>query len=108
MPMTDKELVEKKALSEEELPQKMKEMVPDWRLAKTEKGLTCIERVKHAPTFMDGIEFVRRVAEKAEHNNHHPDIHINYKRITIRFWNHFSGGVTLADLQMARKTGPLY
>lgn len=108
MPMTDKELVEKRSLSEEELQLKMKEMVPDWRLAKTEKGLNCIERVKHAQTFMDGIEFVRRVAEKAEHNNHHPDIHINYKRITIRFWTHSSGGVTLADLQMARKTDPLF
>lgn len=106
--MADKKQLEKKSLTEEEIQTKLKELAPEWRLMKNEKGIPYIERVKHASTFMDGIEFVRRVAEKAEHNNHHPDIFINYKRISVRFWTHSSGGVTLADLQMARKTDPLF
>ncbi len=106
--MADKNMMEKKSLTEEEIQVKLKELAPEWRLMKNEKGIPYIERVKHASTFMDGIEFVRRVAEKAEHNNHHPDIFINYKRISIRFWTHSAGGVTLADLQMARKTDPLF
>lgn len=106
--MTDKDTLEKKSLTEGEVQHKLKEMALDWRLGKNEKGIPYIERVKHATSFMEGIEFVRRVAEKAEHNNHHPDIIINYKRIAVRFWTHSTGGITLADLQMARKTDPLF
>ena len=46
------------------------------------------------------------VRDKAE--NHHPDIIINYRRITIRYWTHTVSGVTLADVQMAQKIDPLF
>jgi 4a-hydroxytetrahydrobiopterin dehydratase len=57
---------------------------------------------------MQGIDFVGKVAEAAEDNNHHPDIIINYKRISIRYWTHTASGVTLADIQMAQKIDPLF
>ncbi len=101
-------MVEKKPLTEEELRQKLQELAPEWRVGKNEKGVPYIERVKHASAFMAGIDFVRQVAEKAEQNNHHPDIHINYKRISVRYWTHSASGVTLADVQMARKIDPLF
>jgi len=44
----------------------------------------------------------------AEANNHHPDIIINYKRISIRYWTHTASGVTLADVQMAQKINSLF
>lgn len=101
-------MVEKKALTEEELAEKLKEMAPQWKTGENEKGVPYIERVKHAHSFMEGIEFVMKVAEAAEENNHHPDFFINYKRITIRYWTHSSSGVTLADVQMAQKIDPLF
>ena len=67
-----------------------------------------IERVHHASKFMEGIAFVGKIAAAAEDNNHHPDIIINYKRITIRYWTHTARGVTLADVQMAQKIDPLF
>jgi 4a-hydroxytetrahydrobiopterin dehydratase len=57
---------------------------------------------------MDGIDFVRKVAEAAEASNHHPDILIHYKRITVRYWTHTVSGVTLADVQMAQKIDALF
>jgi 4a-hydroxytetrahydrobiopterin dehydratase len=57
---------------------------------------------------MEGIAFVGKIAAAAEDNNHHPDIIINYKRITIRYWTHTARGVTLADVQMAQKIDPLF
>ena len=57
---------------------------------------------------MEGIDFVHKVAEMAEENNHHPDIIINYKRISVRYWTHTASGVTLADVQMAAKIDPLF
>jgi len=101
-------MVEKIALTEEELDGKLKELAPEWKKDVNEKDILFIYRVHHAPSFMDGIDFVRKVAEEAEANNHHPDIIINYKRITVRYWTHTASGVTLADVQMAQKIDPLF
>ena len=101
-------MVEKIALTEEELEDKLKEMAPEWKSGKNEKGVSYIQRVHHASKFMGGITFVGKVAEAAEANNHHPDIIINYKRISIRYWTHSASGVTLADVQMAQKIDPLF
>ena len=101
-------MVEKLALTKFELEQKLKEMAPEWKAGTNEKSIPFIERVNHANTFMSGINFVCQVAEAAESENHHPDIIINYKRITIRYWTHSASGVTLADVQMAQKIDPLF
>jgi 4a-hydroxytetrahydrobiopterin dehydratase len=101
-------MVEKRALSEAELEEKLKEMTPEWKVKQNEKGLPYIERVKHASSFMGGIDFVHQVAELAEANNHHPDIMIQYKRISVRYWTHTTSGVTLADVQMAQKVDALF
>jgi 4a-hydroxytetrahydrobiopterin dehydratase len=101
-------MVEKIALTKQELEDKLKEMAPEWKTGKNEKGVAYIERVHHAKNFMEGITFVGKIAEAAEANNHHPDIIINYKRISIRYWTHTASGVTLADIQMAQKIEPLF
>ena len=101
-------MVEKIALTEQELAEKLKEMAPKWKTGKNEKSVPYIERVHHAAKFMEGIAFVSKVAEAAEANNHHPDIIINYKRISVRYWTHTVSGVTLADVQMAQKIDPLF
>ena len=101
-------MVEKTALTEQELEKKIKEMAPEWKTGKNEKEVTFIQRVYHASKFMGGIDFVQKVAKAAEEKNHHPDIIINYKRISIRYWTHTASGVTLADVQMAQKIDPLF
>lgn len=101
-------MVEKIALTIQELEDKLKEMAPEWKIGTNEKGVSYIERVNHASKFMEGIDFVGKVASAAEANNHHPDIIINYKRISIRYWTHTASGVTLADVQMAQKINPLF
>ena len=101
-------MVEKKSLTHEELQQKLTELAPQWKTGKNEKGVPFIERIHHAKKYLAGIDFVRSVAEMAEENNHHPDIHINYKRISVKYWTHTVSGVTLADVQMAQKIDPLF
>jgi 4a-hydroxytetrahydrobiopterin dehydratase len=101
-------MVEKIALTEKMLEEKLIEMAPEWKIGKNAKGVPYIERVHHASKFMEGISFVGKVAEAAEANNHHPDMIVNYKRITIRYWTHTASGVTLADVQMAQEINPLF
>lgn len=55
------------------------------------------------PTFMDGIEAVRRVAERAEEKDHHPDIDIRWRTVTFALVTHSVGGITENDLMMARE-----
>ena len=51
--------------------------------------------------FMDGIRFINRVAELAEAADHHPDIGVNYTRVTFTCSTHSDGGVTAKDLSLA-------
>tara|TARA_B100001173_G_scaffold291060_1_gene282188 strand:+ start:1787 stop:2077 length:291 start_codon:yes stop_codon:yes gene_type:complete len=44
--------------------------------------------------YINSIDFVQRVAELAEKNNHHPDIHIGWCNVDISITSHDMGGVT--------------
>lgn len=55
------------------------------------------------PAFLDGIEAVRRVAERAEAADHHPDIDIRWRTVTFALVTHSAGGITEKDLGMARE-----
>ncbi|SOJ54173.1 Putative pterin-4-alpha-carbinolamine dehydratase [Mycobacterium simulans] len=54
------------------------------------------------PTFLDGIDAVRRVAEHAEAKDHHPDIDIRWRTVTFALVTHSAGGITKNDIDMAR------
>lgn len=62
-----------------------------------------IERVLQFPDFVAAMKCVNSIAEAAEAANHHPDILINYNRVTLTLVSHDSGGVTQRDLRMAAK-----
>jgi len=76
--------------------------LPEWKLE--EKA---IHRVFQFRDFSGAMEFVNRVAEEAEEANHHPDITINYNRVTLSLTSHDAGGLTKRDVAMARKISSL-
>jgi 4a-hydroxytetrahydrobiopterin dehydratase len=47
--------------------------------------------------FPEAIAFVNRLAPEAEAADHHPDILINYKRVTLTYSTHSEGGLTVKD-----------
>lgn len=51
--------------------------------------------------FLGAIVFVNKIAAAAEAANHHPDILINYNKVTLTLVSHDSGGVTQRDIRMA-------
>ncbi|EHI11891.1 4a-hydroxytetrahydrobiopterin dehydratase [Mycolicibacterium thermoresistibile] len=59
------------------------------------------------PTFLDGIEAVRRVAERAEQKDHHPDIDIRWRTVTFALVTHSAGGITEKDLELAKEIDEL-
>ncbi|MBU3751735.1 MAG: 4a-hydroxytetrahydrobiopterin dehydratase [Mycobacterium sp.] len=60
-----------------------------------------LRRAVTFPSFLDGIEAVRRVAEHAERTDHHPDIDIRWRTVTFALVTHSEGGITDKDVQMA-------
>jgi 4a-hydroxytetrahydrobiopterin dehydratase len=59
------------------------------------------------PSFPAAIEFVARLADLAEGENHHPDIDIRYRKVTVRWTTHSEGGITEKDREMAERTSAL-
>jgi 4a-hydroxytetrahydrobiopterin dehydratase len=53
--------------------------------------------------FMAAIDFVRDVADIAENSNHHPDIIINYNKVTLILSTHSAGGITRLDVEFAEE-----
>jgi 4a-hydroxytetrahydrobiopterin dehydratase len=58
------------------------------------------DAIRKQYTFADfpaAIAFVDRLAPEAERADHHPDILINYKRVTLTYATHSEGGLTDKD-----------
>ena len=51
--------------------------------------------------FPQAIAFVNRLVPSAEAEDHHPDITINYKRVTLTYSTHSEGGLTIKDFDGA-------
>jgi 4a-hydroxytetrahydrobiopterin dehydratase len=47
--------------------------------------------------FPEAVRFVARLVPGAEEADHHPDITINYKRVTLSYSTHSEGGLTVKD-----------
>jgi 4a-hydroxytetrahydrobiopterin dehydratase len=53
--------------------------------------------------FKKAIEFVNKVASLAEEEAHHPNISINYNKVSFEIWTHAIGGLSENDFILAAK-----
>ena len=82
--------------SPEELDAELQSL-PDWLSTDF-----AIHRAWSFPSFRAAIAFVNQVADLAEQHNHHPDIEIHFREVSLSLWTHTLGGVTKRDLDLAR------
>ena len=66
-----------------------------------------LERTWQFASFPDAIAFVNRVAELAEAEDHHPDIAVSYRDVTLRWRTHSADDITDRDRQMAARSAEL-
>jgi len=52
--------------------------------------------------FPQAVAFVTRLVPDAETADHHPDITINYRKVTLSYSTHDEGGLTLKDFDGAK------
>ncbi len=54
--------------------------------------------------FMAGVYFLDRIADLAESESHHPDLHLeSYRNVGIELWTHAIGGLSENDFILAAK-----
>ena len=88
-------------LSPADVDQRMKDL-SGWALQGDE--------IRKQYTFRDfpaAIAFVNRLAPEAEAADHHPDILISYKRVTLTYSTHSEGGLTDKDFAGAASADTL-
>ena len=57
--------------------------------------------------FKGSVDFVNRLMPEAEDMNHHPDLDISWKTVTVTITTHSEGGLTDGDFELARRIDPL-
>jgi 4a-hydroxytetrahydrobiopterin dehydratase len=73
-------------------------LLPGWAL----EG-AAIRRQFTFAGFADALAFVVRLGFDAEAADHHPDILVNYKRVTLTYVTHSEGGLTEKDFAGAAR-----
>jgi 4a-hydroxytetrahydrobiopterin dehydratase len=75
--------------------------LPGWQLS--EDGQR-IRREWVAKNFRSAMDFFNRVAELAEDEGHHPDLHlVGYRHVAIELWTHAINGLSENDFITAAK-----
>ena len=72
--------------------------VPNWS-----KRAQTILRTFKFEGFLKSMDFVNRIARKAQKMNHHPDIDIRFNKVTLKLTTHDEGGITKKDFSLARQ-----
>ena len=57
--------------------------------------------------FKGSVDFVTRLTPEAEEMNHHPDLEISWKTVTVTVTTHSEGGLTEGDFELARRIDAL-
>ncbi len=59
------------------------------------------------PDFNSALEFVNRVGELSERENHHPDLYFSWGKAQVELWTHKVNGLTENDFILAAKIDEL-
>ena len=84
-------------LSKEDLKRHLKR-TPEWEI----DGKKIVRTVEF-DGFTEAVDFLNEVAEVAEDEGHHPDVDIRYGKVILMLTTHDAGGVTEADVEVAKR-----
>ncbi len=90
-------------LTPEEIMHYMKQLKSPWEVVDDMKIMKDFEFSDYAST----IEFVNKVAELAEQENHHPVMHVFFSKVRIELWTHAILGLSENDFILAAKIDEL-
>jgi 4a-hydroxytetrahydrobiopterin dehydratase len=83
---------------------RLHQQIPDWDVT---SGRKLVKRFEFGE-FMEAVEFVNRVAALAEDEGHHPNMTIDYRRVTFTIWTHAIDDLSESDFILAAKIDELF
>ena len=86
-----------KILTSEEMAQGL-EGLESWKIVERE-----LIKVFRFGDYLEGIEFAGRCGKIAEEMNHHPDLLVQWRKVTVSISTHSAGGLTALDFEFANK-----
>ncbi|KAH0878821.1 hypothetical protein HID58_066215 [Brassica napus] len=91
----------------EQSAQELLQKVAGWDMA-NDNGTLKLHRSWTVKSFTKGLDFFKRVADIAESEGHHPDLHlVGWNNVKIDIWTHAIGGLTENDFILAAKINQL-
>ena len=76
--------------------------LPQWRVVEVQ-SVKHLERTFSFVDFAQAIRFVNRVADLAESQGHHPDLHIHWNKVQVEMWTHKINGLHENDFILAAR-----
>jgi 4a-hydroxytetrahydrobiopterin dehydratase len=80
----------------------LRQLEDGWEVVESD-GHQELRRTYRFRGFMPGVRFVDAIAEVAEAEGHHPDLHLGYGSLRVDLWTHAAGGLTENDFIVAAK-----
>jgi len=87
--------MERRKLAESEVLQALATL-PAW-----EKDGDQIRTVRSFDSYLAGVDFVTKIAALAEALDHHPDLLLGYRKVTVTLSTHDLGGLSTYDFALA-------
>ena len=92
------------SLSSAEISENLKQ-TPHWKIDESRNLLT---RTFKFNRYSQGPEFAAMVGEMADQQDHHPDLHIYYKKCIVEFTTHSAKGISRNDFICAARTDQIH
>ena len=86
--------------------QRLLPAVPGWTLVQRD-GVSQLELIHSCKDFRAALTLANCVGELAEAEDHHPELTVEWGRLTIRYWTHILRGLHRNDFILAARTSQL-
>ena len=93
-------------VTEEELKE-LKPLIPAWEIIEINKlkKLLCSFAFS---SYEESVSFANKIADLAEKEDHHPEILIEWGKVTVTWWSHKINGLHRNDFIAAAKTDQIF
>jgi 4a-hydroxytetrahydrobiopterin dehydratase len=89
------------ALAPDEIRKRL-EKIPAWQW-----NDNALERHYDGQNYLEALEKLNAIARLSEEADHHPELRLGWKYLTIRYWTHTANGVTELDFELAHRVEAL-
>jgi 4a-hydroxytetrahydrobiopterin dehydratase len=89
------------ALLPDEIVRRLQDL-PHWKVVEG-----ALQRIHTCHAYLASLALLNAIGQLAEQYDHHPDLMLNYKRLTVRYWTFRAKGITALDFEMASRVEAL-